>query len=278
MRTKFTTLLVVVMAAAAFGAAGDVIRSFQVSGQPSYGIRGVAKDWSDGNIWAAGPNTTNSIMLGKFDASTGSLIGSWMPLSGAYWVFDIGYGYMYGGNRVIIQCDQSAPIWRMWTTTGSYIAPFGIQPPITSPEGIGCDWGGTICFATDYYNTTIYRWNGSAWGSWATNPAPPTMGNEPGWGRFFVVTSYPDYKIYEYLNIYGTSGSLNRSFALNGWPSNRYMVGLAIGRVDATGSEESVFIAVFNPAPYMVYEVSVGDITGTSITPSSLGKIKALYN
>lgn len=275
MRTMLITVLVLAVAGTAFGAAGDIIRSFTVTGQPSYGIRGVAKDWSDGNLWVAGPNNTNAIIFAKINITTGSVIQSWQTMQNQYWVFDIGYGYIYGGNRVIIAGDQSAPVWRMKDpTNGSHINNFPTQPSVTYPEGIGCDWGGTICFATDYYSTNIYRWNGSSWATWATNPGSPCMGNDTGWGRLFVVTTSADYKIYEYTGIYNTSGSLTRSFALANWSA--YMVGLGIGRVDATGNEESVFLATFYPS-YVLYEISVGDITGTSIQPTSIGKIKALY-
>lgn len=47
-------LLFAVAAGRGFGVAGDVIRSFSLTGQPANGVRGLAKDWADGNIWAAG--------------------------------------------------------------------------------------------------------------------------------------------------------------------------------------------------------------------------------
>lgn len=54
------------------------------------------------------------------------------------------------------------------------------------------------------------------------------------------------------------------------------MVGMSVGRVDAKGDEESVFLATFYPSFY-ICEVSVGDIYGMAVAPASLGKVKALF-
>lgn len=220
----------------------------------------------------------NYVVLGKFAATTGSLIGSWGLMPQARWAYDLGYGYYYApGTPAVVLGDSPAPYLRCYTTTGSYLGPFPVQPPVAYPCGVGCDWLGTVCFVSDNNSVTLSRWNGASWANWATNPAGPTMGNDTGWGRVFVVTTVPDFKIYEYRNVYGAAGSLSRSFPLNGWPSNRYMVGLAIGQVNASGSDESVFLACFNPLPPAIYEVSVGDITGTNVAPASLGKVKAFF-
>lgn len=273
--------IVIVMVTAALGAPGSIIRSFSLSNQPFYGVRGLAKDWADGNIWAAGPDFLGLAELAKFNATTGSLIISWSALLNSDSCYDIGYGYLYGGNRVIVLGNDSAPAWRMWRTTGSYVGPFPQQPPtVTVPYGIGCDWGGTFCFATTDTYTNITRWSGAAWATWFMFAPLFMRGNDTGWGRLFVVSNPPGATIREYRGIYNATGSLSRAFYISNWSDSRAVVGLAIGRVNATGTEESVFVATYTtsaPYIYLIYEISVGDITGTDVTPTSLGKIKALY-
>lgn len=272
MRAVLSLLVALAASNPVYGAAGDVIRTFAVSGQPSSGIRGLAFDWRDANVWAAGPNTTQDVRLGKFRPGSGSLVGSWRPLTGAYWCFDIGYGYRIGGTRYIIQMGGSAPRCRVFTTTGSYYGSFADPYTGGYDEGAACDWVGRYIYASNYSFTAIHRWNIATWSPWATVPAGPAMGVAAAWGRVFVITTSPDYKIYEFSD---ATGSLQRSIPLNNW-GTRYMVGLSRGRVNAKAGEESVFVAIFYPASY-ICEVSVGDITGTAVAPSSLGCIKALY-
>lgn len=259
-------------AAVVWPAAGDIIRSFTLASQPADAVRGLAKDWSDGNIWAAGVQTENDIRFAKFNATTTALVTGWTQFQGAVWQYDLGYGYMSGGNRYFVAVDSYFPRLRVYDTTGSLV---GTMPdPYTVPldVGIDCDWGGTLVFFTNYNYNVIQRWNGSGWATWATVPYP-TMGVATGWGRVFAVSGWGDFKIYEY---YLNSGMFSRSIPLNGWPPNGTLVGMSIGRVNALGSEESVFIAVYEPAD-LIYEVSIGDVTGTTLAPSSLGKIKTLY-
>jgi hypothetical protein len=271
MKTALVLIATLAIVGSAFGTAGSVIRSFTLPGQPASGARGLAYDWSDGNIWAAGPATTNVIQFGKFNPTTGSMVVNWATASGAYWVFDIGYGYQVSGTRYLVFVDQNAPRVRLFTTTGSYYG--SMSDPFSGgyDEGVDCDWDGTYVYLTNYAQTPIYRWTGSSWSSFATVPATPPMGCATGWGKVFAVTTSSDYKIYQY----NTSGSLEASIPLQNWGTT-YMVGMSIGRQNVVGSEDSVFLAVFYPSS-MIYEVSVGDVAGSGIAPSSLGKIKTLY-
>jgi len=272
MRAVLSLLIAFAVTSSVYGAAGDVIRTFALAGQPSSGVRGLAFDWSDANVWAAGPNATGDVWLAKFNPRSGSLVGSWRPLDGAYWCFDIGYGYRIGGKRYIIHLDDRAPRYRVSTTTGSYYGSF--PNPYSGGWGTGaaCDWVGRYVYASNYSFTTIYRWNIATWSPWANIPTRPPMGIAEAWGRVFVVTTVPDYKIYEFN---AATGSLQRTIPLNDW-GQRYMVGMSRGRINAIGGEESVFLALFHPSN-SICEVSVGDITGTAVAPSSLGKIKALF-
>lgn len=271
MKTALVVIATLAIVGSAFGAAGSIIRSFTLAGQPAQGVRGLAYDWSDNNIWAAGPAATNNIVFGKFVPATGSMVVNWTRASGQYWVFDIGYGLGSGTTRDFVFVDQNPPRLRRWTTAGSYVG--SITDPFSGgyDEGFDCDWGGTYMFVTNYAQTPVYRWNGSSWASFATMPATPPMGCATGWGKVFVVTTSADYKIYQF----NMAGSLERSIPLQNW-GTRYMVGMSTGRQDCVGDEDSVFLAIFYPSS-MLYEVSIGDVAATGIAPTSLGKIKSLY-
>jgi len=273
MRVAICLLVAFAVAHSAYGAAGDIIRTFALAGQPSNGVRGLAYDWNDGNVWAAGPNANYDVSLGKFMPGSGSLVGSWRVLDGAVWCFDIGYGYRIGGTTYIIQVDKTAPRYRVYTTTGSYYG--SLADPFTGgyDMGVACDWGGTYIYASNYSYAAIQRWNGATWSAWASVPAGPAEGVAAAWGRVFVVTSASDYKIYEFA---AATGSLQRSIPLRNW-GTQYMVGMSRGRVNATGSEESVLLAIYYPSCY-ICEVSVGDVTGVAVAPASLGRVKALYH
>ncbi len=272
MRYGVALLVFCAFANSAHGVAGDVIRTFTIAGQPTNGIRGLAFDGRDGNVWAAGPVTNYNISLGKFRPGTGSLVGSWLSLTEPRWCFDIGYGYRIGGTRYIIIVDGSAPRLRLFTTTGSYYGSFADPFSGGYDEGVACDWDGRYIYASNYSFTAVYRWNIAAWSSWANLPIGPVMGAAAAWDRVFVVTTSPDFKIYEFG---AETGSLQRSIPLNNW-GTQYMVGMSRGRVNVKAGEETVFLAIFYPSPY-ICEVSVGDVTGTAVAPSSLGKVKAVF-
>ncbi len=272
MRYAVVLFAVCALAYSAYGVAGDVIRTFTLAGQPANGVRGLAFDWSDGNVWAAGAEMTQDIRLGKFRPASGSLVGSWRTLNGAYWCFDIGFGYKKGGTRYIVQIDRLAPRYRLYTTTGSYYGSLADPFPGSYNQGVACDWNGTYIYASNYGYAEIRRWTGATWSAWATTPAGPAAGVAAGWGRVFVVSTSSDYKIYEFND---ATGALQRSIPLRNW-GTQYVMGMSRGRVNAKDDEESVFLAVYYPSFY-ISEVSVGDVTGTAVAPSSLGKVKAVF-
>jgi len=257
-------------AAGAYGAPGDVIRTFSVPGQPGNGIRGLAFDPSDGDVWAAGPHVQGDVRFGKFDAVTGGLVGSWASLPGAVWNFDIGFGYQVGGTKYLVVADKIPPRVRLYTTNGSFVGTMADPFAGGYDEGCACDWGGTTLWLTNSYAADVKRWGGGGWTSWAVVPEGRPEGVATGWGRVFVGTDYPDH-IYEYDK---NTGSVLRTITPPNWGYD--FVGVGLGRVDAFGSEESVFIACYR-SDYVIAEVSVGDVTAASATPASLGKVKALF-
>lgn len=272
MRLALSLLVVFTVTYSAYGAAGDIIRTFALTGQPRSGVRGLAYDWSDGNVWAAGPNANYDISLGKFNPTSGSLVGSWRGLNEPYWCYDLGFGYSIGGTRYVVLVDGREPRYRLYTATGSYYG--SLTDPFSGgyDTGVACDWDGKYIYASNYNFSGVNRWNGATWSAWASMPAGPAEGAATGWGSVFVVTTASDYKIYEFAV---NTGSLQRSIPLNNW-GTQYMIGMSAGRVNAKGDEESVFIAIYYPSSY-ICEVSVGDIYGMAVAPASLGKIKALF-
>lgn len=272
------SVILVMAAGVSWSAPGEVIRTFAVPNQPAQGIRGLAYDWADSNVWAAGVEGEDNIRFTKFNPETGSTLTSWGTLEGAYWQYDLGYGYLISGKRHLLAVDSEEPRIRIYDTTGSYVG--SMRDPFVThmSAGIDCDWGGTNVFFTNYNYNQIQRWNGTSWMTWAVVPMYCT-GVATGWGRVFAVSVAPDYKIYEYFRIYGKTGSLNRVISLdysNGFAVPGNAIGLSIGRVDAIANEETVFLAVYSPV-YAIYEVSIGDVTNTTVTPASLGRIKSLF-
>jgi hypothetical protein len=270
---KATGIVVALTAAAAWGAAGDIIRSFELPGQPAYGVRGLANDWSDGNVWVAGPNANDNCIFAKFNPTSASLVSSWTRLSGSVWVFDIGYGYVIGADRYLVVVDKTSPRMKVFSTAGSLVAT--LEDPFTGgfDQGAACAWDGLGVFANNESFPEVKRWTGAAWSVWGKTPATRGRGLAVGWGRLFAIKGKPDAAVYEF-NL--ATASLVRTIPLLNWGS-RDMVGLAIGRVNARGAEESLFTGVFTPQPRMIYEISVGDVTDVAAAPASLGCVKALY-
>jgi hypothetical protein len=263
--------MALLFAGGAFAAAGDVIRTFTLEGQPAQGVRGLAYDWSDGNVWAAGPRGQNDVLFGKFDPASASVVGSWRAVTEPFWCYDIAYGYVISATPYLVLLDGHRPRIRLYTTAGSYYGTLPDPFPDGYNEGCACD-GPSNLYLTNYRYKDVYWWNGSTWKGWAKVPGEKPEGVAAGWGRVFVVTAASDYKIYEFG---AETGSLQRSIPLNNW-GTRYMVGMSIGRVNAKGGEESVFLAIYYPSSY-ICEVSVGDVTGAAVAPASLGKVKALF-
>lgn len=262
---------VIAAAGVVSAAPGAIIASFALTGQPAQGVRGLAYDWSDDDVWAAGPVAANNVRFAKFDPVTRSVLSSWNQLPGMYWVYDLGFGYQIGGNRYFVALDQYTPRMRLFTTAGSY---YGSMPDPFSlgyDEGVDCDWGGTYVYASNYNSAAVYRWRGSSWEPWAQVEEMETLGVACGWGRVFVLTS-ETFKIFVFNQ---TTGSLMQTISISGFTTHR-PVGMSIGRVDASAAEESVFIAVWSPAA-LIYEVSVGNITANALGPASWGKLKAIY-
>jgi hypothetical protein len=283
MKKVLVVLAVLALAGSVFASPGGII------GSPfSFGVvRGLDKDWEDGNIWMA-TAVSNACQFGKFDQTSHAQVGSWVTASGQYWCFDCGYGYMYSGTKSIILVDQNTSGGareRCYNpTTGAYLGSI----PNAYPEQ-SYDYGSAIyasgnppdtydqtkIWSSCYYSATlkVSDYPVTTWTTFATCPATPPMGTAYAWGHVLVVTTSPGYTVYSFDP---DDGTLEDSWALSGW--SYYLMGLSAGRENAVGDDESVFIAIFSPSN-SIYEVEIGDIytPPIKVQPTSLGMIKSAY-
>jgi len=275
MKKVLVVLAVLVLAGSVFAAPGGIIGSGF-----SFGVvRGVDHDWTDNNIWMT-TAVANNCQIGKFDAVSHAQVGSWVTAAGQYWCFDCGYGYIYNGTTSIILADQNSPRMKVYNpTTGASLGTLpNAFPEYSYDDGIGVYAGTAITltnlWATSYNGNPVKKsdYPCTTWTSFGTTPATPTMGCAYGWNKVLVVTTSPGYTIYCFD---ATTGTLDYTWPLIAWPG--YLMGMAAGRVDAVGSDESVFIAIFSPSN-SIYEVEIGDISGNPrVVPTSLGMIKSAY-
>jgi hypothetical protein len=277
MKKVLVVLAVLALAGSVFADPGALIGSPFTFGV----VRGLDKDWSDGNIWMS-TAVSNACQFGKFDQTSHAQIGSWLTASGQYWCFDCGYGYINSGTTSIILVDQNSPRMRMYNpTSGAYLGSLpNAFPEYSYDDGLGVYAGtgitNTYLYASSYSGNPIKKsdYPCTTWSSFGTTPATPSMGVGYGWGKVFVCTTSTDYKIYCFN---ADTGTLEDTWSLQGW--SYYLMGLAAGRENAVGDDESVFIATFYPSNN-IYEVEIGDVAGGGeprVVPTSLGMIKSAY-
>jgi len=272
-------LLVILSVIYAYAAKGDIVGEFTLEGQPTGGVRGLAYDPADGNIWAAGPNDINDVIFAKFTNDTNhSIVQNWQKIQSQYWVYDIGYKYVYSGKDCIVVCCKPDPRIRLHDKSdGSYI---GSLPDAFSGgynEGIEGDyknnWGVTL-YCDNYNYTTVKKWNGSSWSDWATCTSP-AMGCAFGWNHVFVIHTSSVYSI----RVFRTSDGLKvEDIPLKNW-GTKYMAGLSRSRENYNGTDETLYTAVFYPSN-VIYEIDIGQYTGGPyiVETTSVGGIKALFH
>lgn len=249
---------------------GDVVGSFTLEGMPSLGVRGLAKDWQSGGIWAVGIEEYENVKACRFNSDTHVVELWWFNLEGATWGYDAGYGYKVGVERVLLVVDSMPPRLKMFNTKGNYIGYFREPWNEQMLSGVDCDWSRQMFFVSHYNAHNVGRWDGS-WILWVEGKMP-FLGLAEGWNRLYGVSS--SLYIYEYDNLYGQRGNMLRHIKIN--MSERVkVVGLSIGRENGWGNEETLFVASYFPV-FAIYEVSIGNLNN-AIEPSSLGRIKFCY-
>lgn len=270
MKGLILSAVMLLLVSAAFAAPGDIIRSQSISGQPVNGVRGLARDWNTDRIWVAGPNTSSDIIYTSIDMET-LAPDAWMGASGMYWVFDIGYGYDDGGTMYLVMNDQTSPYSKLIDPAdGSYD---GSLPDYFSSadytDGAAVDWATNYVYMSSHGSDEVVYYDGAAFNVFGTISGAKNMGTAVGWDHLFVIRTSTYYTI----EVYELNGTFVESIPLNGWPSGNYLIGLACGREDVVGSNESLFFADF--ITQQVHEVEVGDYAGTSLQQSTWGAIKA---
>ncbi len=267
---------VLLIAFTVFADPGDIIDTWYPSGHSN--PRGLAVgEWGEGgepqSIWVAGPvNVYNCTFALLDNTDDHNIIQDWQQFSGAYWCFDIGFPYNYGGNDCIVAIDQNSPRLRLYDPNdGSHVDDMSDAFSGGYDEGCDCDPDTNYVYVTNYNFNDIKEWDGSSWSTFATCPGSPTMGVAVGWDHVLVVTTQYDYTIY----IYDMSGNEEYSIPLNSWSSN--MVGMCCAHRDRVGNNESVYLAIFYPYN-AIAEVEIEDLYGTTIESVSAGTIKALFH
>lgn len=256
----------------AYGATGDILRSQALAGQPANGVRGLAMDWDTGLIWVAGPISTGSISYTTMDPVTMST-GTWMPVaSDLQWVFDIGYGYIDGSTKYLLMNDQYSLFTKMIDpTTGAYAG--GLPDYYSSAnytDGCAVDWSNNNVYLSSHGDPDVVFYNGTSHSIFASISGAANMGTAMGWGHLFVLRTSTYYTI----EVYTIAGTFVQSIPLNSWPSGDYVLGLSCGQVDASGSNESLFLADFMTK--RVHEIEVGDYA-TGLSRTTWGEIKASF-
>ena len=264
----------------AYAAKGDTLATFTLSGQPANGVRGLAYDPTDGNIWAAGPQAANNIIFCKFKNydDTHAIVTNWVTANSAqYWVFDIGWKYTLSGTDYLVMLDQNAPRIRLIKPSDGSVG--GTLTDAFSggyDEGIEGDytngWGTTL-YCTNYNFTSVMKWNGTTWASFATC-STPAMGNAMGWNHVFVIHTSTVYAIWVFKC---SNGTQDDTITMNNWGTT-YMVGLSRGRDNWHGTtSETLYTACFYPSNN-IKEIDIGNYNQTEISPTSVGDIKSMFH
>ncbi|RLC40989.1 MAG: hypothetical protein DRH44_07920, partial [Candidatus Coatesbacteria bacterium] len=109
---------VLLIAFTVFADPGDIIDTWYPSGHSN--PRGLAVgEWGEGgepqSIWVAGPvNVYNCTFALLDNTDDHNIIQDWQQFSGAYWCYDIGFPYNYGGNDCIVALDHIEPWLRLY--------------------------------------------------------------------------------------------------------------------------------------------------------------------
>lgn len=272
MKNLTVVFFVLLVASLAHATPGDIIRSQPLTGQPYYGVRGLAKDWDTGMIWVAGPENMYDVKYTTMEPAT-MIVATWQTAaSNLYWVYDIGYGFEDFGTKYLLMNDYESPFTKMIDPAdGSYYTCLPDYFTIADvTEGCSVDWDNNYVYLCSYGNPDVVYYNGSSHNVFTSIPNALNMGTAVGWEHLFILRTDPYYTI----EVYQINGSFVESIPLLSWPTDHYVIGLSCGRENAVGDNETLFFADF--ITEQVHEIEVGDYTTpTSLTPSTWGEIKA---
>lgn len=256
----------------AIASPGDTIDIFTLPDQPIGGVRGLAKDWSDGNIFAAGPRYEDHCVFCKFHLDDHHLVKDWVLLAGCFRNADIGYPYHYSGYNVLVVMDDSVPRVKLFNSTnGNYIG--YLDDPFNQEftEGVGANPNNNFLYATNNNLSECKEWDGTQWSTFATYSESNNAGVAYGWGCVFVIFSHPIYKI----KVFNESGEFIEEYSLNNWGTG-YISGISCAHEDIIGNNESLFVSITYPSN-IIKEVEVGNFYEEAIENLSVGMIRAVF-
>lgn len=273
------------LAASAFAEPGDVIWWGHIPATENIVIGGLAMDWNDGKIWAAGPvsGTTRQCKYCKFDPETHQLVRPWASMASTVGsCFDIGCGYEYGGTKCLVvndDVDYSPYTKIVDPRDGSYkggLPDYFSKPSYTAGCAVDAETNDVYISSNMRVldggadDPRVARYDGEAWSVFA-NVGEANEGLAVGWGRVFLLRMYPFYDIY----VFDKEGRHEDTIHVKRSPAN-FIAGLSCGRVDAVGANESLFFGI-KSGDHSVVEVEVKDYAGVAVAPASLGRVKALF-
>ena len=239
---KRVTLLTTaaLMAAAAYGAFGDVVSSFPITFGPAEGLA-----WDGRYLWAVGQPDVSC----KCITTTGSLVSSFRlgPMSYGYW-----HGITYDGQYLwtlwLRDFESNAAIER-WTTTGSRVSFFSLY---CGQRGLA--WESPYLWVGRYKVTTS--------GSVVSTLWPPVYVLEPAWyGHHLWTGNYGHPYVYKITTT--GNGTVVASFRVPG--GGDYAGGMTF--------DGNYLWLVAHSVGYC-YQV---DIDVVDVAPGSFGKVKAIY-
>ena len=270
---SFIVLFIMILVVSLIHAApGDVIRSQSLTGQPFWGVRGLAMDWDSGMIWVSGIASSNNVRYASMDPVT-MTVGAWMAVaSDLYWVFDIGYGFDDSGTKYLLMNDQNSPFTKLIDpANGSYYADLPDYYAASDyTNGCSVNWDNNYVYLSSAIDPEVVYYDGSTHNTFASISGALNMGTAVGWGHLFIIRTNPHFTI----EIYQLNGTFVESLPITAWPIGNYVAGLSCGREDAVGNHETLFFSCFVTGK--IHEIEIRDYTTPSnLTPSTWGEIKA---
>jgi hypothetical protein len=272
MRLLWYYAATVILASLAFAVPGDIIRGQALSGQPYNGVKGLAKDWDTGRIWVAAIDSWEFTYLRYTTMDEVTMdTEDWSTQEDVHSVYDIGYGYDYNGTKCLLVNDwDPANILIMDPATGDILGT--IPDWYTSfPSTYGCavNWDDNHVIMSAQNNNDVVSFDGSSYSIFATLEGAKNVGAAVGWGHVFILRTNPFYMIEVYL----LDGTRVESIPFSAQASDTSVMGLACGRENAVGNNESLFFAGVNT--HKVFEIEVGDYFSNSLEQGTCAGVKA---
>jgi hypothetical protein len=245
-------VVLVVRAATAFGALGDIVSSFRA---PATQPRGLARQ--NQYLFVLDYNSPNRVY--RVHPTNGSVVGSWPT---PYSTGNRGLAYIFGGN-LYVGCWSNDTIYRCNSDNGSVIAswavghdPQGLAPVQTGDGGSGA----TSLYCSDSSPSYFWRHHYTT-GSVISSFAAPHTGFQD------ITYDHRNRLIWQYRSfvVYGitTIGSVVASFA---WPGHGSYAGMAY---------HSYYLYISATTQQYIYRVHCPSNVG--VAPASLGRVKALF-